>query len=230
MGSNLDRVIRRAVHTIPEAIHALDGMHRQLTAAKTFTEIKKIEQYTEALKVLFAHVDEVKHKAQDVIISANVRIGEELKKVPKRGGPGRGRKTTDEPVNSFLKGKRDTGLTDKQRSRLSKLAAIPEPRLEQLKEKLRAQDKDVTVNSILTEVGQEKAANIRAARRQVLAEAPILEDGYEYRIGRAQDMLGDIKEKRPPLILTDPAYEKAADPLFDWLFRFANDVLPPGAR
>jgi hypothetical protein len=82
-GTDLNQIIRAEVYTIPEAILALEDMGRQLTAAKTFDVIKKVEQYTQALKVLFAHVDEVKHKAQDTIIAAHQRIGEELKKVPK---------------------------------------------------------------------------------------------------------------------------------------------------
>jgi hypothetical protein len=108
----------------------------------------------------------------------------------------------------------------------AQLAAIPEPKLERIKEDLRAQDKDVTVRSILTAVMQEKAEKIRGTRRAAFAAAPAPKGAYDYRIGRAHEVLADIKET--PLILTDPPYEDAADPLYEWLADFASKVLIPG--
>jgi hypothetical protein len=46
-----------------------------------------------ALKVLLGHVAEVEERAEDVILAATVRIGEEIKKIPKAGGPGRGKRS-----------------------------------------------------------------------------------------------------------------------------------------
>src|SRR6516162_7354122 len=114
MNTKIERAVRKQVPTIQHAVSALIAMRQELTAAKIFEEIKTIEQYAEALNVLFAGVDEVKHKAQDVIIEANVRIGEELVKVPKLSGSGRtyttnnitaNDKTTNKPVSCFSKGK-----------------------------------------------------------------------------------------------------------------------------
>jgi hypothetical protein len=62
-------------------------------------------------------------------------------------------------------GKDATGIPRKTRSRLQQLAEIPEPELGRLKTKLRSQERDVTVNSVLEAVAQEKVEGERQARR-----------------------------------------------------------------
>ncbi len=51
-------------------------------AAKTYAEINKIEATARALKILFAEVQEVRAKADEVILLASHRIGEEIKTLP----------------------------------------------------------------------------------------------------------------------------------------------------
>jgi len=55
-----------------------------------------------------------------------------------------------------------------------------------------------------------------------------LSDGYEYRVGDAREVLADIADDSVALVLTDPPYAKAADPLFAWLADFAARILIPG--
>ena len=96
-------------------------------------------------------------------------------------------------------------------------------------------DFERAVSEARSTVGQasKKAVNTveaetrREQRRKTFNNAQeIKEDGYEYRIGRAQDMLGDIKGTQ--LILTDPPCSDDADDLYSWLADFAEKVLIPG--
>src|SRR5207342_128196 len=84
--SNLDIAIRQQVPTIPQALKALAAMERQLTAAKTYDELRRIIKEATALKVLLDDVAEVKAAAEDAVLLGSRRIAEELRKVPKASG------------------------------------------------------------------------------------------------------------------------------------------------
>ena len=90
--SNLDIAIRKQVQTVPQALKALAAMERQLTAAKTYEDLRRVIKEASALKVLMNDVAEVKAAAENAILLGNKRIAEELRKVPKAGGPGRGKR------------------------------------------------------------------------------------------------------------------------------------------
>ena len=89
--SNLDIAIRKQVPTVPQALKALAAMEQQLTAAKTYEDLRRVIKEASALKVLMNDVAEVKAAAENAILLGNKRIAEELRKVPKAGGPGRGK-------------------------------------------------------------------------------------------------------------------------------------------
>jgi hypothetical protein len=72
--------------SVPGALRALAAMEKQLTAAKTYEALRRIEREANALKFLMGHVAEVKTKAEDTVLLVNHRIGEELAKVPKASG------------------------------------------------------------------------------------------------------------------------------------------------
>jgi hypothetical protein len=70
-----------------------------------------------------------------------------------------------------------------------------------------------------------KAARLRrAASRAALP----LTDGMDLRIGDFREVLADIPDNSVPLILTDPPYGNAAEPLYRGLAQFAARVLIPG--
>lgn len=70
----------------------------------------------------------------------------------------------------------------------------------------------------------------RARREASLNAAPLPDDAYDYRIGRAQDVLTDIMLDTIPLILTDPSWRADAEPQLEWLGDFAaHDLLPGGS-
>jgi hypothetical protein len=66
------------------------------------------------------------------------------------------------------------------------------------------------------------------ARREALRNATVIPDGLDLRIGDCREVLADIEDGTVPLILTDPPYGNAAEPLYRWLAEFAARVLVPG--
>ena len=106
--SNLDIAIRKQVPTVPQALKALAAMELQLTAAKTYEDLRRVIKEASALKVLMNDVAEVKAAAENAILLGNKRIAEELRKVPKAGGPGRGKRLP--PQGKSLSGKAATGI------------------------------------------------------------------------------------------------------------------------
>ena len=72
---------------------------------------------------------------------------------------------------------------------------------------------------------QDKTA---ALRREASRNAPPLPDGMDLRIGDCREVLADIADDSAALILTDPPYAAAAEPLYEWLAAFAARVLIPG--
>lgn len=90
MTSALSEVARKFVTSIPAALKALANMERELSQASTYDQIRKIVADADYIKGLFADIDIVKAEAEDVILAAGARIGEEIAKVPKathKGGP-----------------------------------------------------------------------------------------------------------------------------------------------
>jgi site-specific DNA-methyltransferase (adenine-specific) len=86
-----------------------------------------------------------------------------------------------------------------------------------------------TINRRARKAYQQKQGNhaATAARRAASHNAPVIPDGMDYRIGDCREMFKDIADASVPLILTDPPYAKAADPLYAWLAEFAARVLTP---
>jgi hypothetical protein len=75
---------------------------------------------------------------------------------------------------------------------------------------------------------QRREAKRNAPRRHAHGSTPPIPDGMEQRIGDAREVLADIADNTVPLILTDPPYGHAAEPLYCWLAAFARRVLIPG--
>jgi hypothetical protein len=78
--------IKTQFMTIPQAVNALARMEAELDSAKSYEQIRKLADAAEALKLLFRDVKEVKDKAELVVLTANARIGEEIKRGPKATG------------------------------------------------------------------------------------------------------------------------------------------------
>ena len=79
-----------------------------------------------------------------VILYGNQRIAEELRAVPKKGGPGRGKRIT--PEGKSFSGKVATGIPGTSRSRLNKLADMGKT-LRATAEQLWKGGKDATIKN-----------------------------------------------------------------------------------
>jgi N6-adenosine-specific RNA methylase IME4 len=85
--------------SVPEARRALAAMERDIDAAKTYAQIRKLERRAEALKALFAEYEEVRRDAERVVLVAKHRIGTELKAAPVNKG---GRPSETIPPNGTV--------------------------------------------------------------------------------------------------------------------------------
>ncbi len=156
----MNKLVRYDVPSIPAALKALALMKRELTLAKTYAEIRKIEAQAQViLKALGSQVDEVKGEAQVTIACCQTRIGEEVKKIPKASGGDRKSKI---PRRESLKpGKAATGIKPTQRHRFDKLADLGMDNVEKIARELLAEGKDATVKAIL---GEAKEGEIKQQR------------------------------------------------------------------
>jgi N6-adenosine-specific RNA methylase IME4 len=160
--SAIATAIKKRVPTVPKALAALAAMEKQLAATKTYDEIKHIIREASALNVLLGHVAEVKAQAEDTILIANRRIGEEIKKVPKASG--RPAKIVTAPG----KNKRADIMPGTSRARLQKLADIPVADLKAVSRDLRAAGKDATVSAVVRQITQGDKKERRAERESQL--------------------------------------------------------------
>lgn len=75
---------------------------------------------------------------------------------------------------------------------------------------------------------KEQAATQTQARRDESRNAEPLPDAMDLRHGDARELLHDIAPESVALVLTDPPYGDAAEPLYEWLAEWAAKVLMPG--
>jgi N6-adenosine-specific RNA methylase IME4 len=160
--SAIATAIKKRVPTVPKALAALAAMEKQLASSKTYDEIKHIIREATALNVLLGHVAEVKAQAEDTILIANRRIGEEIRKVPKASG--RPAKIVTAPG----KNKRADIMPGTSRARLQKLAGIPVADLKAVSRDLRAAGKDATVSAVVRQITQGDKKQRRADRERQL--------------------------------------------------------------
>jgi N6-adenosine-specific RNA methylase IME4 len=153
MTLELSQVTRRYVPSVPAAMKSLSMMERELGSAKTYDHIRKIMDASQALKLLYKDVDAVRWRAEDTIREAAARIGEEIKKIPKAGGSGRGNKRFTSQGKSF-KGREATGIAGTSRARFQKLASVGKKERHRIATKLRDEGKDATVTAVVREIVQ----------------------------------------------------------------------------
>jgi N6-adenosine-specific RNA methylase IME4 len=164
-GTELSIISRDHITTVPLAMKALAAMERQLSSANTFTAIRKIIDAAEAIKLLGRDVDVVKQEAEDVILAACARIGEELEKVPKathRAGPKKQITTHGKSL-----GREDAMPSGTTRARYTKLAKA-KPKLKAIAKKLRAEGKDATPSAVVREITQGSKKQARASKEKAL--------------------------------------------------------------
>jgi N6-adenosine-specific RNA methylase IME4 len=164
MTMELSAISRKHVPTVQAALKALANMERELSQASTYAEIRKVIDAGNALKLLFNDVDLVKAEAEDVILAAAARIGEEIAKVPKGRGPGRAKIAITAQGKSNRKDAMPSGTS---RARYQKLAAA-KPKLKAIAKKLREQGKDATPTAVVRELTQGDKKTARTQREKAL--------------------------------------------------------------
>lgn len=162
---DLVSVVRKHVPSLLRTHKALEELEATLGLAETYEELRGIERKAEAIRVLFHEFEGVRHKAEDVILTSQRRIGDELQKIPP--GSGRPNKTS---AHREVFSPRAAALPDHhKRSKLGQLARIPAPALEAAKVDLRGRGRDVTADAVLAYMAGDAKARRRAEREQTLA-------------------------------------------------------------
>lgn len=169
MPGQLSQYSREHVPTVPAALRALVEMERELSRASTYTEIRKVIDAGAALKLLFRDVDVVKAGAEDVILSASARIGEEIGKIPKATGPHRHPSQKLPGAVNSKTGRAEAMPSGTSRARYQKLAAAKQ-KLKAIAAKLRGQGKDATPSAVVRELTHGDKKERRAEREITLAQ------------------------------------------------------------
>jgi len=174
----LDLEVRKQVPSVPQALKALDLMERELAAAETYAQIRRIIKEASALKVLLNHVHEVKAKCEDTILVASIRIGQELEKIPKATGGDQKSKSAKRRKSNG--GREATGIEHTSRSRLKKLADKGVEAVKEAAEKLRSDGKDATPRAVATLLTQGDKKEKRDSRERELGEKLLAMPGKKF--------------------------------------------------
>lgn len=214
----LSIVSRRHIPTVAEAIKALTALQRQIEAAKTYDEIRKTMQTAEALKLLFRDIDLVKSRAEDTILAACARIGEELQRIPK---------ATNLPQSGKLS--RAAAMPSGSTRARFKQFAEAKQELPAIAAKLRANGHDATPTAVLREINGTDKSQRRAEREQALAEAT---RAASIELGK---QLFDVLYADPPWRLEpysrETGLDRAADNHYPTLpLDELCQIIPPAAR
>ena len=124
---------RSPLRSVPKVLASLDALKKN--AAKTYDDLKRIERAAEAIRVWHSDIEEIKHKAEDVILDAHIKLGEETKKIEKaKGGrPAKTPATKGRGLPTF----KERGLTYKEVSKAQRLAETPKSTINAVKKELR---------------------------------------------------------------------------------------------
>lgn len=176
----LSTISRNHIQTIPAAMRALDAMDRQITAARTYEELRKLVDGANAIKLVNSDIDVVKQRAEDVILDAYARIGEEIAKVPKERGPGgtKGTKTAITPQGKSS-GRAATGISGTSRARYQQLAAA-KPQLKNIAKELRRRGKDATPTAVVRVLKQGGKKKSRRQREVAFGKNVVAMPGNKY--------------------------------------------------
>ena len=166
--TELSTISQQHVTSIPAAMKALDLLATEVLARKTYEELNKLVTAAKAIKLLHQDIEVVKQRAEDVILAAMRKIAEELDKVPKAGGPGRGK--TSPTGGKSLSGKAATGIKPQMRSRLGKLVKASTDEIAVVTTRLRKAGKDASPHAVIRELTQGDKQERRTERERELAD------------------------------------------------------------
>jgi hypothetical protein len=159
----------RAISILPSAaiaLQTLDRLEMEILKAPTFEKLDAATRTAQGLQLTFKPVKDVADRSGEIWIRAERRLAEELAKLPKAtGGQPYQRKSTGSnlvPVDASPT-RAELGVDKKRSAKAAKLAAIPEKKLDDTIERLKAENKPVNPNTVL------KAATAHGESRKPMA-------------------------------------------------------------
>jgi hypothetical protein len=217
--------------TIDDAVTALHQLRASIMQdGAGFEDIREHQARAEYFKKLFSDIQEVRQLSELVLLSGEWRIALRLIEEPEAPGgqpyqaATRDRKSRVEhgPSLTELVGDRKYGW------RLKQIAPLALEALESMIAELHRAGKEATLTGIVQLLRMQERSEEAAWRRLNSLTAPRIQSGMDLRIGDCRVVLSDVADNSIPLILTDPPYGNDAEPLYEWLARFAERVLIPG--
>jgi 16S rRNA G966 N2-methylase RsmD len=210
---------------LPAAESALEVALTRVRSASTYDELKRAKRFAAAVRELWGHVEEIRRKAELVIVMAGWRAGQKAIEVG-RGHGVRGKKE-GHAESLFSTPTLTEMFGDKARGkRLRALGKIEtEVDLNELVRAVHGEEKEATITSVLRLKRQReregRKANEADAARKAMAGFEIIHAAIE-NVG--PDLLANDSVEA---IVTDPPYPAEFLPVYSHLADFAARVLKP---
>lgn len=213
--------------TNDEALELLDAWRSMIMRAESYEEIRTLQGATEGIRRMRRANQEVRNQCDITYLTGEWRIGQALLAEQAAEG-GEAYHQSPRPGTRFP-GERVPSLREKVGSkmygwRLKTIAPLAIEALHSAIKEYHRREKEATLTGVVKILRGEEST----MRRWDSLTSPPVENGLDLRIGDCRVMLSDIEDESVPLILTDPPYEEAAEPLWEWLGAFAKRVLIPG--
>jgi site-specific DNA-methyltransferase (adenine-specific) len=203
-------------------------MERDIDAASTYAEIRRLERQAEAIKVLHREIEDVRQKAEWVILVARRRVGEELEKAPVARGGGDQRSNHRVPAGSGGPATLAQQVGSQKRGvNLKKLAALAKGELKKAAEALWDAGKEATQTAILKVFSAADKAALDDQRRNQFA-AIRSELPSDLHVGDFRTLAHAIPDDSADLVFTDPPYDDESLPLYEDAAKEAARILKPG--
>jgi hypothetical protein len=221
--------------TPDQALRSLRDLREEIFAVTNAEGILDRQAWTNYIKRLFRHVHGVRREAEVTFLTGEHRIGQLLRIEQEQGREAVGIRmtgrdsfggfTAEQPNEDIATVAEKVGGRSRTYSwRLKKLALIDYEALVSAIDEIHMTGKEATLSGVLKVLATEGTRT----RRLGSLTAPPIESGMDLRIGDCRVMLTNIADASIPLILTDPPYGDAAEPLYRWLAQWAERVLIPG--
>lgn len=178
--AEIERLIPRS---IPEAKKKLELAQQDVDKAKTYTDLRSIERWADAMRVFWRNIEEIRQGAELVMVLAGRRAGEKANELPEARGGDRKSKNQTHPEEAFdrpptlveMFGSRTRG------TRLKKLGSQAKSAVVNAVKAIHGAGKEATITAVIKTLAGEETAKKRAASRVatfIPAALPLAIDWY----------------------------------------------------
>jgi hypothetical protein len=237
----LQETLRDSVpKTVEQAVTALAQLRKDiLKDDATQEQIQEAKARAEYFKSLHRGVQHVRELSEIVVLTCEWRVGRELQKDEEAGREARGVQMDGRDAiggHRELPPNNAPTVADKVGNKMygwraKQIAPLPLESLESLiRSEFHRRGKEATLTGIVQHLKMEERTERAKWNRLNSITAPRIDAdaGMVLRIGDCRVVLSDIAPNSIPLIMTDPPYGNEAEPLYEWLAKFAARVLIPG--